>query len=87
MSLISPDSFQHIVCEMNANFKGKKNTMFTIPTNQSVANIALKKANIDMSKHAGELSKGEVERIITIISDSHQYKILDYFFCWQEVLT
>merc|ERR1711974_527723 len=43
------------------------------------ANIALKKADIDMSKRAGELSEEEVERIITIISNPRQYKIPDYF--------
>merc|ERR1719346_765593 len=71
MSLISPDNFQHILRVMNTNLEGKRNTMFAI--------TAIKKADIDMSKRAGELSEEEVERIITIISNPRQYKIPDYF--------
>merc|ERR1711973_955224 len=83
MSLISPDNFQHILRVMNTNLEGKRNTMFAITAIKGVgrrfANIALKKADIDMSKRAGELSEEEVERIITIISNPRQYKIPDYF--------
>merc|ERR1712156_161068 len=80
---ISPDNFQHILRVMNTNLEGKRNTMFAITAIKGVgrrfANIALKKADIDMSKRAGELSEEEVERIITIISTPRQYKIPDYF--------
>merc|ERR1712033_7856 len=83
MSLISPDNFQHILRVMNTNLEGKRNTMFAITAIKGVgrrfANIALKKAGIDMSKRAGELSEDEVERIITIISNPRQYKIPDWF--------
>merc|ERR1711997_320928 len=83
MSLISPDNFQHILRVMNTNLEGKRNTMFAITAIKGVgrrfANIALKKADIDMSKRAGELTEEEVERIITIISNPRQYKIPDYF--------
>merc|ERR1712168_1676016 len=83
MSLISPDNFQHILRVMNTNLEGKRNTMFAITAIKGVgrrfANIALKKADIDMSKRAGELSEDEVERIITIISNPRQYKIPDWF--------
>merc|ERR1712173_269199 len=78
-SLISPDNFQHILRVMNTNLEGRRNTMFAITAIKGVgrrfANIALKKADIDMSKRAGELSEEEVERIITIISNPRQYKI------------
>merc|ERR1711976_1116212 len=83
MSLIIPGTFQHILRVMNTNLEGKRNTMFAITAIKGVgrrfANIALKKADIDMSKRAGELSEEEVERIITIISTPRQYKIPDYF--------
>merc|ERR1712033_155148 len=83
MSLISPDNFQHILRVMNTNLEGKRNTMFAITAIKGVgrrfANIALKKADIDMSKRAGELSEDEVERIITISSNPRQYKIPDWF--------
>merc|ERR1711931_126638 len=83
MSLISPDNFQHILRVMNTNLEGKRNTMFAITAIKGVgrrfANTALKKADIDMSKRAGELTEEEVERIITIISNPRQYKIPDWF--------
>merc|ERR1712221_5714 len=43
------------------------------------SNICLKKADIDMNKRAGELSEEEVERLVTIMQNSRQYKIPDYF--------
>merc|ERR1739842_264950 len=72
MSLLIPENFQHILRVMNTNLEGKRNTMFAITAIKGVgrrfANIALKKADIDMSKRAGELTEEEVERIVTIIS-------------------
>merc|ERR1712242_496320 len=67
----------------NTNLEGKRNTMFAITAIKGVgrrfANIALKKADIDMSKRAGELTEDEVEKVITIISNPRQYKIPDWF--------
>merc|ERR1712133_272824 len=37
------------------------------------------KADVDMSKRAGELSEEEVERIVTIMNNPRQYKIPDWF--------
>merc|ERR1712243_295903 len=71
MALLIPENFQHILRVMNTNLEGKRNTMFAI--------IALKKADIDMSKRAGELTDEEVERVVTIISNPRQYKITDWF--------
>merc|ERR1712098_259694 len=42
------------------------------------ANIVLKKADIDLTKRAGELSDEDVEKIITIMSNPRQYKIPDW---------
>ena len=43
------------------------------------ANLVLKKADIDMSKRAGELTEEEVERVVTIMQNPRQYKIPDWF--------
>lgn len=43
------------------------------------ANIVCKKADIDMSKRAGELTDDEVERVVTIMQNPRQYKIPDWF--------
>merc|ERR1712088_274321 len=83
MSLIIPTNFQHILRVMNTNIDGKRNIMFAITAIKGIgrryANIVLKKADIDLSKRAGELSEEEVEKIITIMSNPRQYKIPDWF--------
>merc|ERR1712137_299857 len=43
------------------------------------ANIVLKKADIEVTKRAGELSDEEVEKLITIMANPRQYKIPDWF--------
>merc|ERR1712244_215805 len=64
MALVIPENFQHILRVMNTNLEGKRNTMFAITAIKGVgrrfANIALKKADIDMSKRAGELTEGRL---------------------------
>merc|ERR1712088_639491 len=82
MSLVIPQNFQHILRVMNTNIDGKRNIMFAITAIKGIgrryANIVLKKADIDLSKRAGELSEEEVEKIITIMSNPRQYKIPDW---------
>lgn len=43
------------------------------------ANLVCKKADVDMSKRAGELTVEELERIVTIIQNPGQYKIPAWF--------
>merc|ERR1711887_469460 len=43
------------------------------------ANVCCRKADIDLTKRAGELTEEEVEKVITIISNPRQYKIPDWF--------
>ncbi|KAB0372695.1 hypothetical protein FD755_015448, partial [Muntiacus reevesi] len=43
------------------------------------AHVVLRKADIDFTKRAGELTKDEVERVITIMQNPRQYKIPDWF--------
>jgi small subunit ribosomal protein S18e len=38
-----------------------------------------KKANVDIRKRAGELTEEEVERIVTVMTNLHQYKIPNWF--------
>merc|ERR1711997_1368225 len=83
MSLVIPTHGQHILRVMNTNIDGKRNIMFAITAIKGIgrryANIVLKKADIDLSKRAGELGEEEVEKIITIMSNPRQYKIPDWF--------
>jgi small subunit ribosomal protein S18e len=46
--------------------------------------VVLRKADIDLTKRAGELTEDEVERVITIMQNPRQYKIPDWFLNRQE---
>ena len=41
--------------------------------------MVLRKADIDLTKRAGELTEDEVEQVITIMQNPCQYKIPDWF--------
>ena len=43
------------------------------------AHVVLGKADIDLTKRAGELREDEVERVITIMQNLRQYKNPDWF--------
>jgi small subunit ribosomal protein S18e len=85
MSLVVPDKtqFQHILRLLNTNVDGKQKTQFALTAIKGVgrryANLVLKKADIDLTKRAGELSHAELERIITIIQNPLEYKIPLWF--------
>merc|ERR1712026_348648 len=83
MSLVLPEKFQHILRVMNTNIDGKTKIMYAMTSIKGVgrrfSNICLKKADIDMTKRAGELTEEEVERLVTIMQNPRQYKIPDYF--------
>merc|ERR1711939_821931 len=78
MSLVIPPTFQHILRVMNTNIDGKRNIQYAITAIKGVgrryANIVLKKADIDLTKRAGELSEEDVEKIITIMSNPRLWK-------------
>jgi len=83
MSLVIPEKFQHILRVMNTNIDGRRNIMFALTAIKGVgrrySNIVCRKADIDLSKRAGELSDEEVEQLVTIMSNPRQYKIPDWF--------
>ncbi|XP_072405824.1 small ribosomal subunit protein uS13 [Chiloscyllium punctatum] len=82
-SLVIPEKFQHILRVLNTNIDGRRKIAFAITAIKGVgrryAHVVLRKADIDLSKRAGELSEDEVERIITIMQNPRQYKIPDWF--------
>merc|ERR1712131_351954 len=77
------EKFQHILRVLNTNIDGRRKIMFAITSIKGVgrrfSNVVCKKANVDITKRAGELSEEEVERIITVMSNPRQYKIPDWF--------
>jgi len=67
MSLVVPEKFQHILRILNTNIDGRIKVMFAITSIKGVgrryANIVLKKADIEVTKRAGELSDEEVRDV------------------------
>jgi len=83
MSLVIPEKFQHILRVMNTNIDGKRKTPFALTAVKGVgrryAHLVCRKAGIDLTKRAGELSEDEVEKVLTVMSNPRQYKIPDWF--------
>merc|ERR1712242_595740 len=83
MSLVSPDKFQHILRVQNTNIDGCRNIMFAMTAIRGIgrrfSNLICKKADIDLSKRAGQLDEDEIRRMETIMLNSRQYKIPDWF--------
>ncbi|XP_029801120.1 40S ribosomal protein S18 isoform X2 [Suricata suricatta] len=74
MSLVIPEKFQHILRVLNTNIDGRRKIAFAITAIKGVgrryAHVVLRKADIDLTKRAGELTEDENPR---------QYKIPDWF--------
>merc|ERR1712071_468453 len=65
------------------NIDGRIKIMFAVTSikgfGRRYANIVLKKADIPVSKRAGELTEDDTEKLITIMQNPRQYKIPDWF--------
>merc|ERR1712138_115886 len=83
MSLVTPDKFQHILRLMNTTIDGRRKVMYAMTAIKGVgrrySNLVLKKADIDLTKRAGDLTEEEVEKVITIMENPRIYKIPDWF--------
>ncbi|KAJ2347630.1 ribosomal 40S subunit protein S18B, partial [Coemansia sp. RSA 2618] len=68
---------------LNTNVSGNIKVMYALTSIKGVgrrySNLVLKKADIDFSKRAGELSQEELERVVEIIQNPLQYKIPQWF--------
>merc|ERR1711935_128046 len=73
MSLVSPDKFQHILHVQNTNIDGTRNIMFAMTAIRGIgrrfSNLICKKADIDLSKRAGQLDDDEIRRMETIMQN------------------
>jgi len=81
--LIQPEKFQHILRVLNTNIDGRRKIGYALTAIKGVgrrfAHVVIRKADVDATKRAGELSEEEVERLVTIIGNPRQYKIPDWF--------
>eukprot|EP01124_Arcella_intermedia_P010975 TRINITY_DN1747_c2_g1_i1.p1 TRINITY_DN1747_c2_g1~~TRINITY_DN1747_c2_g1_i1.p1 ORF type:complete len:160 (+),score=17.06 TRINITY_DN1747_c2_g1_i1:75-554(+) len=75
--------FQHILRVLNTNIDGRKKIMYALTDIKGVgrrfSNLVCKKANIELTRRAGELSKDEIEKLVTIIQHPTEYKIPNWF--------
>ncbi|KAJ8563393.1 hypothetical protein K7X08_031845 [Anisodus acutangulus] len=75
MLLVANEDFQHILHVQNTNVDGKQKIMFAMTSIKGIGrHIACKKADIDMSKRAGELSAAEIDNLMTIVANPRQFK-------------
>jgi len=69
-------SFQYIIRLLNTNVDGKQKVMYALTKITGVgrrySNLVCKKADVDLSKRAGDLTSEELERIVTIIQNPLQ---------------
>ncbi|KAK9360494.1 40S ribosomal protein S18 [Lipomyces starkeyi] len=76
-------NFQHILRLLNTNVDGKIKIMYALTLIKGVgrrySNLVCKKADVDLTKRAGDLTVEELERIVTIIQNPTQYKIPAWF--------
>merc|ERR1719206_1712452 len=82
-ALVLPEKFQHILRILNTNIDGKRNITFALTSIKGVgkrfATQVCKKADVDITKRAGELTEEEVEKVVTIMRNPRTYKIPDWF--------
>ncbi|KAI2622625.1 ribosomal protein S13 [Xylaria nigripes] len=85
MSLVSGEKshFQFIIRLLNTNVDGKQKALYSLTSIKGIgarfADLILKKADIDKSKRAGELTPEELERVVQIVKDPAAYKIPAWF--------
>ncbi|GIQ90174.1 ribosomal protein S13 [Kipferlia bialata] len=79
MSLIRPESFRDLLRIFNTNVDGSILAPFAMTKIKGVgrrfAIIAMKKANVPVTKRAGELTAEEEERLVDVIRNPLKYKI------------
>ncbi|KAF4955028.1 hypothetical protein FGADI_4867 [Fusarium gaditjirri] len=75
--------FSVILRLLNTNVDGKQKVMYALTKIKGVgrrySNLVCKKADVDLTKRAGELTSEELERIVTILQNPTQYKIPTWF--------
>ena len=83
MSLVVEAHFQHILRMLNTNIDGRQKVMYALTSIRGIgrrfSNIVCKKADIDMTKRAGQLTAEEIEKIQQVLTNPRQYNIPDWF--------
>jgi len=85
------DSFQHILRVLNSNIDGLEKVPIAFTKIKGIgrrfSNLILKRANIDLSKRAGELTPEEIERVVAVINAPTEFQIPTWFLNRQKDFT
>ena len=78
-SFIAESSFTHILRVVNTNVDGRQKVIFALAAIKGIgprfAAVICKKADIDTTRRAGELTPAEVEKIVAIMQNPAEFKI------------
>merc|ERR1712212_314752 len=83
MSFVNPEDFQHILRVQNTNIDGNIKVTHALTSIRGMGrrftDLVLKKAEIDRSKRAGQLTEAEMEQIQTVMANPKNFKIPVWF--------
>merc|ERR1712117_145067 len=83
MSFVNPEDFQHILRVQNTNIDGDIKVTHALTSIRGMGrrftDLVLKKAEIDRSKRAGQLTEAEMEQIQTVMANPKNFKIPTWF--------
>ncbi|KAH7826648.1 putative 40S ribosomal protein S18 [Monocercomonoides exilis] len=83
MTLVAPENFQHILRVFNTNINGTENVVYALTAIKGIgrrfSTLVCKRANVDTTKRAGQLTQSEIDRLIKVIENPLDHKIPEYF--------
>ncbi len=75
-------SFQYILRILNTNVDGRRKVVYALTAipgvGRRISNLICKKAEVDLTKRAGELSAEEIERVVGILQNPSAFHIPDW---------
>lgn len=78
-AMVATEDFQHILRILNTNVDGRQRVPYAITAIQGIgrrlANIMCKKADVSMTKRAGELSPEEIEKLVAVLQAPLNFNI------------
>ena len=83
MAVVVEEDFQQLLRILNTNVRGEHKVMFALTAIRGVgrrfSNIICKKADVDMNKRAGELTKEEIDKLVDVMQHPLSYKVPVWF--------
>lgn len=78
-----PENFRFILRILNTNIDGRRKVPFALRSIKGCglrfSSLVLKRAGVDLTKRAGELTDAEIEKIVRIIQNPESYSIPTWF--------